>query len=269
MVVVVGVAVVAGAAAADAVDREKHMTFNDHFSRIAEGYAAYRPHYPAELFSHLAALCTRHERAVDCGTGNGQAAAGLARHFSEVVALDPSAEQIAAASAQERVHYMVAPAERIPMEDGSAQLITAAAAAHWFQHDAFHAEARRVLEPGGIIALWTYRNALVSPAVDAVLERFQSTIVGQYWPPERRYVDAGYRNLPFPFADISAPPMDVRMRCTLEHFIGYLGTWSAVQRYRMEHGTDPIDLVRRDLRSAWGDDEREVRWPLAMRIGRR
>ncbi len=245
------------------------MTFKDHFSLIADNYATFRPRYPAELFSHLAALCPGHERAVDCGTGNGQAAVGLKEHFSEVVAIDPSPEQIAAAAAREGVHYAVAPAETIPVEDGSAQLITAAAAAHWFQHDAFHEEVRRVLEPGGVIALWTYWNAHVSPAVDAVLERFQFTVVGPYWPPERRYVNSGYRELPFPFADISAPPMEVRMRCTLEHFIGYLGTWSAVQRYRMEHGTDPVDLVRHDLRSAWGDDEREVRWPLAMRIGRR
>lgn len=245
------------------------MTFKDHFSPIAGNYATFRPRYPAELFSNLAALCMRHERAVDCGTGNGQAAMGLTEHFSEVVAIDPSPEQIAAAMARDRVRYVVAPAERIPVEDGSAQLITAAAAAHWFQHDAFHAEARRVLEPGGVIALWTYWNAHVSPPVDAVLERFQFTVVGPYWPPERRYVNNGYRELPFPFTEISAPAMDVRMRCSLEHFIGYLGTWSAVQWYGKEHGTDPVDLIREDLRSAWGEGEHDVRWPLAMRIGRR
>ncbi len=242
-------------------------SFKDHFSRIAGSYAAFRPHYPAELFAHLSGLCAQRKLAVDCGTGNGQAAIGLAAHFNEVVAMDPSAEQIAAATAHERVRYAVAPAERMPVDDNSTDLVTAAAAAHWFPHDAFHAEVRRVLKPGGIVALWTYWNAHISPQVDAVLEHFQTNVVGPYWPPERRYVNSAYRDLPFPFTDLPMPEMDVRLNWPLAHFIGYLGTWSAVQRYRSSHGTDPIDLVRKDLRAAWGEGERPVRWPLAMRIG--
>ena len=244
------------------------MTFKDHFSRVAGSYATFRPHYPAELFAHLARLPARQDRVVDCGTGNGQAAIGLAAHFAEVVAIDPSAEQVRAAVQHERVRYAIAPAERMPVEDGSVDLITAAAAAHWFPHDAFHTEVRRVLKPNGVIALWTYWNAHISPTVDAVLERFQFTVVGPYWPPERKYVNSAYRDLPFPFTDLPVPSMDVRMTWTLEHFIGYLGTWSAVERYKTRHGTDPVDLVREDIRSAWGAGEREVRWPLAMRIGR-
>ncbi len=242
--------------------------FKDHFSRISGGYAAFRPVYPQELFEHLAGLCRRHDRAVDCGTGSGQAAIGLAAHFNEVLAFDPSAAQIAAAKAHEHVHYATAPAERIPVPDGSADLITAAAAAHWFDHDGFHAEVRRVLRPQGIIAVWTYWNARISPVVDAVLERFQFTLVGPYWPPERWYVNSAYRELPFPFTELGAPELEVRMTWSVEHFIGYLGTWSAVERYKEAHGTDPVDLVENDLRSAWGTAEREVHWPLTLRIGR-
>lgn len=242
--------------------------FKDHFSGIAEGYARYRPHYPASLFSHLADLCRTHDLVVDCGTGSGQAAVALASHFQQVVGIDPSAAQLATATAHERVRYMVSPAERMPVSDGSVDLVTAAAAAHWFEHDAFHSEVRRVLKPGGLIAVWTYWNAHVSPTVDAVIERFQVTVVGPYWPPERRYVNSAYQDLPFPFASVPAPAMDVRMNWAVDHFIGYLGTWSAVERYKKEHGSDPVDHIRQDLRSAWGEGVLEVRWPLAMRIGR-
>ena len=94
----------------DAVERLSYaMTFKDHFSRVAGSYATFRPHYPAELFRHLAGLCMAHDLAVDCGTGNGQAALGLAAHFTEVVAVDPSAEQVHASVQHERVRYSECP----------------------------------------------------------------------------------------------------------------------------------------------------------------
>ena len=43
------------------------------FSGVAREYAAYRPHYPAALFSTLAQLAPQHDLAWDCGCGNGQA----------------------------------------------------------------------------------------------------------------------------------------------------------------------------------------------------
>ena len=69
--------------------------FKDHFSGHADLYRRYRPVWPAEVFTWLASLVTRRERAWDVGTGNGQAAHGLAAHFAEVVASDASASQIA------------------------------------------------------------------------------------------------------------------------------------------------------------------------------
>ena len=66
------------------------MSFKDHFSNLAHDYTKYRPHYPDELFDYLASLAATHDRAWDCGTGNGQAARGLARRFKEVIATDAS-----------------------------------------------------------------------------------------------------------------------------------------------------------------------------------
>jgi hypothetical protein len=55
-------------------------TFPDHFSQQSSDYARYRPLYPAQLYEYLASLTPQHDRAWDVGTGNGQAAIGLARH---------------------------------------------------------------------------------------------------------------------------------------------------------------------------------------------
>ena len=119
-----------------------------------------------------------------------------------------------------------------------------------------------------MVAVWCYDLLRVTPEVDGLLASFYAETVGPYWPPERRYVNSAYQDLPFPFASVPAPAMDVRMNWAVDHFIGYLGTWSAVERYKKEHGSDPVDHIRQDLRSAWGEGVLEVRWPLAMRIGR-
>ena len=62
--------------------------FADHFSGVAADYARSRPRYNDDLFAWLATLPARRERAWDVGTGSGQAALGLARHFTAVVASD-------------------------------------------------------------------------------------------------------------------------------------------------------------------------------------
>lgn len=60
------------------------IAFKDHFSRHAELYRRYRPAWPPAVFTWLASLTPVHLRAWDVGTGSGQAAHGLARHFAEV-----------------------------------------------------------------------------------------------------------------------------------------------------------------------------------------
>ena len=122
--------------------------FTDHFSSHAQAYARYRPRYPAALFHYLAMRSPGTRLAWDCGTGNGQAAVGLAERFARVLATDPSAAQIASAQRHPRVEY------RVAMYDtgsrwGARKLVTAAQALHWMDVDAFSGEARRVLRPAG------------------------------------------------------------------------------------------------------------------------
>lgn len=246
------------------------MTFKDHFSGHADDYTRYRPSYPHAVFAWLAAQVPQHERAWDCATGNGQAAVGLAEFFADVVATDASDSQIAAAKPHARVRYAVAPAERSDLAARSLDLITVGQALHWFDFTAFYAEAARVLKPGGVLAAWSYGLMQITPAVDAAVWRLYEPIVGPYWPPERRYVEERYRSLPFPFREIAVPAFAMEALWTLEQLTGYLGTWSAVRRYRKEQGGDPLALIADELSAAWGDAEtaRKVVWPMFMRVGR-
>lgn len=245
------------------------MAFKDHFSRQARDYGRYRPRYPPELIAYVAGLAPGRRVALDVATGNGQAAVDLAAHFELVLASDASASQLAEAVPHPSVRYLRHGAECLPVRAGVADLLAVAQAAHWFAFERFYAEARRVLRPGGIIALWTYETLRVDAAVDATIAAFYRDVIGPYWPPERRHVEAGYRTLPFPVTELAAPAFQLATDWTLERVISYLGTWSAVVRYRAARGHDPLPALAEALAPLWpAGAPRRILWPIHLRLGR-
>ncbi len=246
------------------------MSFADHFSGHADRYRQHRPTYPAELFEFLAAAAPTRQLAWDVGTGSGQAALDLARWFAAVIATDASSEQIAHAPRHPKVRFITAPAERSSLAAGSVDLVTVAQALHWFDRERFYAEVRRVARPGAILAVWCYELQQVSAEVDAVVEHFYRQVVGPYWPPERLLIEAGYQTIAFPFEGLPAPPFQMSASWSLSDVLGYLGTWSAVKRYREALGSDPLPALGQALRAVWGaaESRRPVRWPLRLRVGR-
>ena len=246
-------------------------TFKDHFSKQAAAYAQARPTYPSALFDAIAALCTSRTLAWDAGCGNGQAAREWSTRFASVFATDPSTAQVAGALALPNVRYAVEPAESCSLHDASADLVSVAQALHWFDVARFFAEVRRVLRPGGVFAAWSYGLMRIDPEVDTVVQGFEHGVVGPYWPPERRHVDAGYATIDFPFARIDLPPFAMALDWDAAQALAYLGTWSAVQRHDATTGGDAIAALRPALHAAWGDPARvrRVEWPLVVRVGRR
>ena len=132
------------------------MTFKDHFSQQAADYAKFRPRYPRQLFEYLGNIAPSRALAWDCGTGNGQAALGLATVFDHVIATDASEKQIANAQSHKIVEYRAVPAENSGIGSGTIDLIMVAQALHWFDLDRFYAEVRRVLKNNGVFAALAY-----------------------------------------------------------------------------------------------------------------
>jgi SAM-dependent methyltransferase len=244
----------------------------DHFSGVADAYALRRPRYPDELFAYLAGLTDQHELAWDCAAGTGQASVPLARHFKRVVATDASAVMLAHAEPHARVEYRRATAYASGLERESADLVTVAQALHWLELEAFYAEVDRVLRPGGVLAVWTYGVQLLEdPRLDAALQQFYHEIVGPYWPAERRHVETGYRNLAFPYPELDPPRFDMVQLWNLPELLGYVGTWSATQRFREANKSEPVPELAHALKPYWGDPgfPRRVVWPVRLRTGRR
>jgi SAM-dependent methyltransferase len=241
--------------------------FKDHFSGHANAYAAARPTYPPAMFDWLASVAPTRSVAWDAGTGSGQAAVELGERFASVIATDASEQQVAHAQPHEHVRYRVARAEASGLEAGSVDLATAAQAVHWFDLGAYWAEVRRVLRPGGVVAVWCYGWHRVTPEIDALSVAFRRRI-DPWWPPERAMVENGYADVVFPFNELAMPPFAMTCHWQLRDVLAYLRTWSAVKRYEADTGEDPVVAIEQPMREAWGDRMRDVTWPLSARIGR-
>lgn len=245
--------------------------FSDHFGSVSSSYAKFRPTYPADLFAWLASLVPAHDAVWDCACGSGQASVDLAARFTRVIATDASPAQIQSATPHARVEYAHAPAEKSGLPDASVDLVTVAQALHWFDIDAFFAEARRVTKRGGALAVWSYGvPRLADPNVDALVQTFYSVTVGPYWPPERAIVEAGYHTLPFPFEEIVPPAFAMTAEWPMAQLLGYFASWSATARYVGALGKNPVREFAEAFAPAWGDPDATctISWPLTLRAGR-
>ncbi len=233
------------------------------------GYSQYRPEYPVDLFRYLATLTANQECVWDCASGTGQAARGLAPYFDTVIATDASDEQVANAYGPDNVEFAVANATASGLTAGTVDLVVVAQALHWFDLQKFYSEVKRVLKNKGVIAVWCYSLHRISPQIDVIIDDLYTNIVGSYWPPERRLVESGYRDLDFPFEGIVSPQFEMQAQWSLQQLTGYLETWSATQRYIAHKGESPVPDITDRLLGVWDppDKKRTVNWPLACRVG--
>ncbi len=246
-------------------------TFKDHFSTASDHYRKFRPDYPEALFQYLASISPKQQQALDVGCGNGQASLALSQFFSQVDACDASAEQIKNAATTSNLQYHVNPAEALPAADNSVDLVTVAQAIHWFEHHAFFNEVERVLKPGGVFACWGYELLHTNTELDAVIRYIHSTVLADYWPPERALLEQRYGPIPFPYPAVATPSFNMQALWSLDHLMGYLNTWSAVKAYQKQRDINPIEEHRAAIVKAWGAPQKTLTiiWPLILFVGKK
>ena len=81
------------------------------------------------------------------------------------------------------------------------------------------------------MAAWSYGACSAGEDVEALLRQFEHETLGPYWNPRRRWVDEGYRSVPFPFPELATPRFELRVAWSLSQLGEYLRSWSATATY--------------------------------------
>jgi hypothetical protein len=106
--------------------------------------------------------------------------------------------------------------------------------------------------------------------VESVVSGFINGLLGPYWPPEIRMVLDGYASITLPFEELETPALKLDVEWTLERFLGFVRTWSAVGRYVEECGDDPVLQLATQLEEISGSEEGllPISYRLDLRAGR-
>jgi SAM-dependent methyltransferase len=128
------------------------------FASVADAYERGRPEYAPAVVGALSAELGISSGApvLDLAAGTGKLTRALVAAHLDVVAVEPQAalrERLAEVIGSERVREGVA--EAIPLADASVEAVTVADGFHWFDQVRALGEIRRVLQPGGALALLT------------------------------------------------------------------------------------------------------------------
>ena len=140
-----------------------------------------------------------------------------------------------------------------------------------FDFEKFYNNVKRIGKKDGIIAVWSYDMHKINPQVDDISSQLNvdGEILGNYWAKETKYVKEKYKTIPFPFKEISVPAFKTTLYWNLLQLWNYMRTWSSVKKYYSENKQDPLDLVKSELKSLWGDElnKKEVTWNINIRVG--
>ncbi|MFC9818934.1 class I SAM-dependent methyltransferase [Streptomyces erythrochromogenes] len=193
------------------------------FDAAAASYAAHRPGYPPALLDAVEELAGRPlagARVADVGAGTGIATGLLHGRGAEVVAVEPGDGMAAQLRrAHPGIPVVRGDGDRLPLATGAFDLLTYAQAWHWTDPARSVPEARRVLRPGGALAIWWNDADLTVPWIaeqEARLAEFFGAAKGK-----------GFRTLPRGLGGFTSRSVRWSRRIPLDAHLANLASHSA------------------------------------------
>lgn len=165
---------------------EKKLSFNEN----ADNYDRLRPRYCQELFADIAAYAGLQEGAA--GTGGGRRdRAGYRTLSGEGLSGDGDRAGGAAGRILNQKHRESAKLsvknclfEDFSAPSGSFDLIYAGTAFHWVPEEAGYPKAKKLLRPGGTLALFWNTPVIQNPESDAMQPAYQRFFPDESRPPQ-------------------------------------------------------------------------------------
>ena len=209
----------------------------------AARYARYRPYVHPLIVDHISAVTDHVRCALDVGCGTGQSARALLRIANEVAGVDISAAMLSHAPHDARLSFSVAHAESLPFDADCFDLLTTGLAFHWFDQPAFLSEARRVLKPGGWLAIYNDGFTGIMADHPAYLDWHESQYFARFPNPPRNLKAGGEGQWASAgFGSRVWEKFDHDVVLTLDEWAGYLATQSNVIA-RIETGEETVETV--------------------------
>lgn len=232
---------------------------NGHFEETGEVYAKYRPGYAEAIFDDLSKEVPEHVLAVDCGCGTGQITKSLSSRFGKVFGVDVSKDQLAHAFRAPNIEYVNRGAEDLSfLADGSVDLITVGTAYHWFNSGMFWNEAKRVLKPGGLVAVLQIKTPEVKEA-PGLLEKFLKEELEPHTPAVKSSNAELHERIPAGFERVRLPnEYRNELRKRISDVMGWLKTTSAYRPYVEKIGRDPSDGLLAEFEARGFRSESEI-----------
>lgn len=171
------------------------MDPKNRFTSRVENYVKYRPGYPVEVVETLHNDCglAPESFVADIGSGTGLLARIFLDYGCHVYGVEPNPE-MRAAGERLLAHYRLftslsGSAEQTGLPTAAVEFVTAGQAFHWFAPDLAGEEFRRILKPGGWVALvWNERRTDSSPLLRAY-EDMLNTYATDYQQVNHRNVE--------------------------------------------------------------------------------
>uniref|UniRef100_A0A8C5R3C2 Methyltransferase type 11 domain-containing protein n=1 Tax=Leptobrachium leishanense TaxID=445787 RepID=A0A8C5R3C2_9ANUR len=234
-------------------------------TRLFEGkahasyYQKFRFSPPQEIqdliFSYMGERLTKpYGFAVDVGCGTGQSTRILVPYFEKILGTDISPAQIDEAEKADdfpNLTYSACPAEELPVDDASVDLVTACAAVHWFDTEKFLKEVDRILKPRGCLAFFTYVPDMEvhykdrSEQLTKVFSKVQDAL-DPYVNDKVYHVKTGYKDIfdAIPYTDKKrVEKITVKMPMTVAEVLGLMQTFSMYQSFLKAEPEKAKELV--------------------------
>ena len=231
---------------------------------LSAAYAKFRPVYPKEVMTIIKEYMEGTGNpgfnfAVDVACGSGQSTFLLSDSYQRVTGVDISNTQIEQALLKKEssnccnVEFLVGDAHRLLFKESSVYLLTCAMGWHWLHPETFYTEAKRVLKPGGCLAVYghgvqVHDNNRISNA----FKMFNDELF-EYdcFPEQNLHVLNNYKAVDLPFKKVQRVEFLFPQESNFEQLLGLFSSVSMYSAYCKKY---PNNTLLQRIRAKYEDD---------------